>query len=268
MTISERIKLVRGKISQESFGEKVGVSQSAVQLYEKGHIPKGDVLKRISETFGVSVDWLLFGDEPPSSSKHRFSGETGEIYLAGKSAEKEIEGESFKITEYTPENVVGPEAPMPSYLTEAEPREEAHARVAAIETELSSEDGQMVFKQGSHAPYAFRKDWLHRVGTRPGNLVLMTIQGDSMFPTLQAGDLVMVDRGRQAIRSGYLYAYSSGDDLIHIKRLEPRGDRILIISDNTSMYPAYEADRTAVRVIGQVVWYARELVRGEPTRRE
>jgi transcriptional regulator with XRE-family HTH domain len=62
MGIENRIKIIRGKLSQKEFGKKISVSQSAVQLYEKGSIPKGDVLLSIHKEFGVDINWLLTGN--------------------------------------------------------------------------------------------------------------------------------------------------------------------------------------------------------------
>jgi transcriptional regulator with XRE-family HTH domain len=34
---------------------------STWQQYEKGNVPKGDILRRIREEFGVDLNWLLTG---------------------------------------------------------------------------------------------------------------------------------------------------------------------------------------------------------------
>ena len=109
MTISERIKLIRGSLSQSDFGAQIGVSQSAVQNYESGQIPKGDVLQRIHQNFKVSIDWLLTGEGNPSIEKERYGGfKTGGIKLQdgeglwGKTRHREVEGSHLTITEFKP----------------------------------------------------------------------------------------------------------------------------------------------------------------------
>ena len=49
---------------------------------------------------------------------------------------------------------------------------------------------------------------------------------------------------------------ADGCDLI--KRVDRRGSNVLIMSDNTA-FPPYELPAKGLRVIGRVVWYARQL---------
>ena len=53
MTISSRIKTIRGSISQADFAKKIGVHISTLQLYESRNIPKGDIFIKIKQEFGI-----------------------------------------------------------------------------------------------------------------------------------------------------------------------------------------------------------------------
>lgn len=91
----------------------------------------------------------------------------------------------------------------------------------------------------------------------------MTVLGDSMEPLISDGDMVMIDLGRQRLHSGQIYAIGVGDAIM-IKRLERMTDRsVRVISDNKATYPAYEIDLAELRILGQVIRYARQLVRPE-----
>ena len=49
-------------LTQEQFGEKIGVTNKTVSRWERGnYLPPADVLLTMSELFGVSVDELLNG---------------------------------------------------------------------------------------------------------------------------------------------------------------------------------------------------------------
>ncbi|MDO8607605.1 MAG: helix-turn-helix transcriptional regulator [Phaeospirillum sp.] len=62
-TIGWRIKAVRGGLSQDAFGEQLGVAKDTVGKYERNRIvPGGDVLARIHVDFGVDINWLLTGE--------------------------------------------------------------------------------------------------------------------------------------------------------------------------------------------------------------
>lgn len=61
-TTGERIRHLRGDLSQAEFASKIGVHKEMVGKYERGqNVPGGDVLTRMREVFGVSLDWLLTG---------------------------------------------------------------------------------------------------------------------------------------------------------------------------------------------------------------
>ena len=61
--IGDRIRLLRGTISQAEFANRIKTSLPALQRYEYGErIPKGDVLERISVVTGKSVAWILTGE--------------------------------------------------------------------------------------------------------------------------------------------------------------------------------------------------------------
>lgn len=67
MKLSEKIYYCRKKAgkSQEELAELLGVSRQAVSKWETGDAePEIGKLRLLSETFGVSVDWLLSEEEP------------------------------------------------------------------------------------------------------------------------------------------------------------------------------------------------------------
>lgn len=62
-SLGQRIKLVRGKISQDVFAVTIGVSRGSLSAYERDESqPAAEVLKEICTKYKVSADWLLFGE--------------------------------------------------------------------------------------------------------------------------------------------------------------------------------------------------------------
>ena len=62
MTLGEKIFRLRTEqgLSQETFGEKLGVSRQSVSKWETDQsVPELDKIVAISELFGVSTDYLL-----------------------------------------------------------------------------------------------------------------------------------------------------------------------------------------------------------------
>lgn len=64
----KRLKLVRGRLTQEVFATSLGVSASYVKKTELGGKPSLKYLANIAAGYGVSLDWLLLGDESVKST--------------------------------------------------------------------------------------------------------------------------------------------------------------------------------------------------------
>ena len=109
------------------------------------------------------------------------------------------------------------------------------------------------------------ESWLRRHATfsSPDQLALVTGIGDSMLPTFEDGDPLLVDRGVTDIRLDAVYVLSLNDEL-YIKRVQRRPDgTIVMISDNKSYEPYHIRDheRDKFQVLGRVVmvWNARRI---------
>ena len=109
---------------------------------------------------------------------------------------------------------------------------------------------------------AFREPWLRKVTRAPIDmLALLTVDGDSMEPTLRHDDSVLIDRTqtRPTAKEGiYVIRVDGG---LQVKRVSAHPTRrtLSIRSDN----PAYAAfDDLApdeVHVVGRVIWLARQV---------
>lgn len=71
-TFGENLKRIRKerRITQSEISKAVGVERSSIGKYETADvIPSIDVLKKIAEFFGVSVDYLVNGEKENISQK-------------------------------------------------------------------------------------------------------------------------------------------------------------------------------------------------------
>jgi transcriptional regulator with XRE-family HTH domain len=75
--LAERVAEIRSDfaISQEEFGRRIGIRQSAISKYEKGYPMPKVVRIALAATFGVSLPWLEDG-EPPKYLKPEESAVT------------------------------------------------------------------------------------------------------------------------------------------------------------------------------------------------
>jgi peptidase S24-like protein len=111
--------------------------------------------------------------------------------------------------------------------------------------------------------FGFDERWLKALTTTPAsNLSIVRVEGDSMSPTLNDGDDILVDLGDVAerLRDG-IYVLRVDDSLI-VKRLalNPMGRRVTVQSDNPA-YPDWpDCGLDDIHCIGRVIWSGRKVV--------
>lgn len=101
---------------------------------------------------------------------------------------------------------------------------------------------------------ALRSEWLRRrLNTEAKSLMLIEAVGDSMSPTIDEGDLVLVDLRDSRFRLDGVYALRSAGE-IAIKRVQRRPDgKLAIRSDNPAYEPAVVAS-DSIAIVGRVIW--------------
>lgn len=77
--VGERIRKIRGHLSQTAFGKILGVTAAAVSRWESGRIPDEDLRKRIADFGNITDEYLLYGDGQQAA---RLSEHAPEIYDA------------------------------------------------------------------------------------------------------------------------------------------------------------------------------------------
>lgn len=139
------------------------------------------------------------------------------------------------------------------------------AMVSALSVEASMGGGTLVTHEVDDKPFFFRKRWIRdRLKVSPQDLRVIRVRGDSMLPTLNESDVVLLDLTRQMPSPPGIFVLFDGCGLV-VKRLEllPSNENdspvVRVLSDNMQ-YAAYERALNDVRVIGRVVWFARELL--------
>lgn len=59
--IGERLKILRGNRKREDVAEILGVSLSALAMYERGErVPRDEIKRRFSELYGKSVQEIFY----------------------------------------------------------------------------------------------------------------------------------------------------------------------------------------------------------------
>lgn len=113
------------------------------------------------------------------------------------------------------------------------------------------------------APHiGFAPGWLRQIARgRPEDVSCIEVQGDSMAPTLNHGDDILVDSSDavERLRDG-IYVLRR-DETLMVKRLalDPVPGRVTVKSDNDA-YPQWPSCEIAsLKIIGRVVWSGRRI---------
>jgi hypothetical protein len=128
---------------------------------------------------------------------------------------------------------------------------------------VSAGPGAIVTEELGKPYFAFDERWLKALTpSSPSNLSIVRVEGDSMAPTLNAGDDILVDLGDSGprLRDG-IYVLRTDEALV-VKRLalNPVGRRVTVQSDNPA-YPDWpDCSLDEIKPIGRVIWSGRRIV--------
>lgn len=134
--------------------------------------------------------------------------------------------------------------------------------VKRIAVRASAGPGALVVGEPAKPYFGFDGRWLKMLtATPPGNLSIIRVEGDSMAPTLNAGDDILIDPAdcAERLRDG-IYVLRVDEALV-VKRiaLHPVGHRVTVQSDNPT-YPDWpDYDMEEIVCIGRVIWAGRKI---------
>jgi len=184
------------------FADAVGVHPTTYRAYESGQNGFGKHVVKFAAKLKVPVEWLLEGGPTPDTPAPK------------------------------------PEPPEPAndldmvgihHLTQF------YGLGAAFSDTLAD------IKATDIEVLKFPKVWIETITWSPPELLMWArVKGDSMLPTIDDGDLVLLDRSQTRIKErDALWAFTVGEQS-SIKRLRVKGDRVVILSDNPAVPPDEE----------------------------
>lgn len=105
----------------------------------------------------------------------------------------------------------------------------------------------------------FPRAWLDSLtSTAPQELAWARGRGNSMSPTIEDNDLVLIDRSDRSVRDqDAIWAFTIGD-VAMMKRLRIRGEQVTILSDNDRV-PSDHAHPEEINIVGRVSHIVRRL---------
>lgn len=121
--------------------------------------------------------------------------------------------------------------------------------------------GVTVYNEEQTASYSVSKKLADDLGITKSKTEMIFAQGDSMLPTIEGGDSLLVDHARKEIHDGKVYCVRIEGQL-YAKRLQKiPPSTIRIVSDNDK-YRSFEIDLSVLpefdfEVVGEVRWWGR-----------
>ena len=134
-------------------------------------------------------------------------------------------------------------------------------RIPRLAVGASAGPGALNADERDVGGFVFDTGFLRTLGADPAQLSAIKVTGDSMAPTLDDGDDIVVDRSDAAdrLRDGiYVLRF---DEAVNVKRLavSPQGRRFDVLSDNPAYRPWPDCDPARIEIIGRVVWVGRRV---------
>ncbi|MDL2266805.1 helix-turn-helix domain-containing protein [Desulfovibrio sp. OttesenSCG-928-G15] len=219
----ERIYKATGVSADSALARILGIKAPSVAAARKREqIPSGWI-EKIAESYDVSADWLFFGgDEAKGEQQNKGRQESKLESISTSSAEIVL--------------------------------------IPMVEAQLSAGHGSFEVDGDSERKYAFRYDFLKRKGDMT-KMVLMRVAGDSMSPSIEDGDVVLIDQGQDKPIPGKIYAVGV-EDMVYLKVIDALPGKLILKSIN-DLYQPLEVDtrdqlESQVRIIGRAIWSSRE----------
>lgn len=205
---------------------------------------------------------------------------TGKVALNLEALVKLSEALDFEPSEVSPTLAAG--------IRRASPAQHADYKVHAANSPLpasadvpQSDDGRYAFVPqydakaaaglGSENPHveihstlAFKRDWLKAKGAKPESLAVIYAEGQSMWPTINDGDVLLVDRSRIEPADGQVFVLAGSDGAIVKRLVQGSLGQWLLRSDNDDKeeYPDryhLRSNGNEHRIIGKVIWRGGDL---------
>lgn len=205
------------------FARNIGIAITSLNRWLIGEAdPSRSNLIKTAEASGVSLEWLATGKEQPKAM---------------------TENHFEKVKDFSEELVTM----VDSYSSIS-----VSAGFGSFNEGVTNPDGE--------EPYS--DNLLKSLGVKSHKCAVFWANGNSMTPTINSGDQLLVDLSKNEITGNNIYLVQNGDS-VWVKRVKVKWDQVELISDNKDEYDpiVISADEAQnLHIIGQVVHIGHSLV--------
>lgn len=136
----------------------------------------------------------------------------------------------------------------------------AGASVPWLSPRPSAGPGSTTDDEQSLGELGFPPAFLRALGAHPGRVSAVTVRGDSMAPTLDEGDLILVDHDAadRPLADG-IHVLRQDGQLIVKRLVREVGGRWGVASDNPHVPDQTGVERGKLEIVGRVRWFGRSV---------
>jgi transcriptional regulator with XRE-family HTH domain len=226
MNYDKKIKLLRSslELTQKDFALKLSIPLSTLKKIESG----------ISNGLSA-VEQILSNDEFVYLANWFFDPNATDTALSKKGSKSEL-NRSLSL---------------------------GHINLPFYKVKASAGDGVLVEAERQTHLISFKPEWLNKeIGVNANDVFLMLVDGDSMYPTLKNGAMIMVNKYFNGLSDG-VYVMRHEQNLL-VKRLQMLPNGIIKVKSDNALYEPWELhkenlDGTDIEIIGRVVWSGQRM---------
>lgn len=225
------------RLSQRALSQQLGFSGGRVSQIESGYsTPSHDFLSALTNTYGVSADWLLHGvGDMLIPHGAGFGGKTGQARIEPPDLGKPLHG---------------------AFIMDGV----EYVSVRRCDLDVSAGNGLGPAEDGPSDAIAMPREWMMRHRLAADLCVLVRVRGDSMSPGIADGAFLLLNAQERHSYAPGIYAFTLRGEAF-AKRLavtakDPSGrpSALVLISDNPAYAPISLAgsELDDLKIVGRV----------------
>jgi phage repressor protein C with HTH and peptisase S24 domain len=214
---SDRVRRIRECLGLKiaDFSRQLDVPRSTLIGWEEGKSVSIEILKTLETKFEINLDWFLTGD--------------GEMFSKPQPHEA----------------APGNKKPIPIFSASNLP--EKAFLVPLLEQKLSAGSGADLPEEDIEKGLIPVPSYLSKYGK---TIKALTVEGDSMYPTLHRGDMVVCDSCGWSGEGVYAVRMNGKG---FVKRVTQRPGKVVLLSDNPKYPPQEEPEESEdIEIVGRV----------------
>lgn len=230
-------------LNQFEVGARCGWSspQSTVSQYLNGKVALNlDALLKLADVLGIEEPWKI---------SPTLAGGLKRVAVSSAAAH---------------EGATAANSPFPGG-GDAEAVEDKYAHIPQYSAKAAAGFGHENPHVESIATLAFKREWLRIKGVKADNLIVIYAEGESMWPTINDHDVLLVDKSKIEPADGHVFVLTSTEKGAIVKRLIKTALGSWIIRSDNEDKDAYDdvflsrSDLNEHRIIGKVIWRGGDL---------